>query len=131
MKAIARSFFSVLLSALVLAGSGGFTVGKMICIGDGHASYSLGRAKDCCEKNGTSDGALKPICCNLVNIAYSLNDFNPSNKINVSAAEFDFFHLPSAILPLPLTVFSFKNSYSGLPPPDIKDRLYSLRSLLL
>lgn len=133
MKRICISFLAVLLSALVLLGGGQFTIGRMVCLGDGHASYSLGKAKDCCETNGAPQESLKTSCCDLTNVSFSLDDYNPSNKVHVYALGFDFFHLPFSILHLPLNIFSSGEivAIADIPPPDIKDRLYSFGSLLL
>lgn len=102
----------------------------MICIGNGHASYSLGNAKDCCDKNEAHHETIKKSCCELINVSYSLDDFSPSSKITSSPDQL--------VCIIPAFAFQFLNHnlqfatyYSDLPPPDIKDRLYSFRSLLL
>lgn len=128
--AISSSFF--LLTFLVLLGSGGFTIGKMICVGNECAvsSYSLGKAKDCCSSGNESEENVQSCCCELIDVSYSLDEFSISEKINVSAQEFDLFispfvfvlHLPSYILHLP----SLDPS-----PPDTQQYLHFIGSLLL
>lgn len=90
MKRFGIMVSSVLLSALILLGSGRFTIGKMLCP-SGKTTYSLGNAKNCCEKKNDAAQFKKPSCCSLINVAYSLNDFNPSEKVKVSAQESDLF----------------------------------------
>lgn len=126
-----RYVWVFLLSGLIILGSGRFTLGKMICIESGQIAYSIGKAKDCCEKNGSPEKSLTSSCCDLVNVSFSLDDFSPSSKPS-SASPTSFFIIPVFDL-LPLTSgFSQRPLYySDLPPPDTKGRLYSFRSLLL
>jgi hypothetical protein len=131
MKMAVQTFFGVALSLLIVLGGGRFTIGKMVCLESGYSSYSMGKAKDCCEKNSSSDQSVKRSCCDLVNVSYSLDDYNPSNNVKVAVQGFEFYHLPFSINLFPFNIFSSKKVFSGLPPPDIKDRLYSFRSLLL
>jgi hypothetical protein len=133
MKRVCISITVFFLAVLFLLGSGKFTIGKMTCMGNGHASYSLGNAKDCCEKKDAPHETLKRACCELITISYSLDDYNPSQKINVSPLHVDFYPLFPVACRLPLTIVSSNAIFaiSDLPPPDIKDRLYSFRSLLL
>jgi hypothetical protein len=128
MKA-ARLFFILILSVFVIMGSGSFTIGKMICRGDGHAAYSFGAAKDCCEKNGTPLKSVKRPCCDLVSVSYALDDFSPSST--VQSANDQFVFMLSLDFRLQMSNFALPVFYSDLPPSDIKDRLYSFRSLLL
>jgi len=131
-KHISISFSVFLLAFLVLAGSGGFTIGKMICGGNECAvsSYSLGKAKDCCASENESETSIKSCCCELIDVSYSLDEFSVSEKLNVSAQEFDLFfsssifvcHPPFATLRLPLPAPS---------PPDMQQYLHFIGSLLL
>ncbi len=130
MKRICISISVLFLSALVILGSGKYAIGKMICIGNGHATYSLGNAKDCCEKNGTQRETIKKSCCELINVAYSLDDFSPSSKITSSPEQLVFTTPAFSLLP-PISNIQYPIFYSDLPLPDIKDLLYSFRSLLL
>jgi hypothetical protein len=130
MKRIGISITIFLLSVLLLIGSGGFTVGKMVCLGNGHVSYSLGNAKDCCEKEGAPQRTIKSSCCNLINIFYSLDDFSPASKIITNPAQL-VFAVPAFAFKVQVSNFKLETFYSDLPPPDIKDRLHSFCSLLL
>src|ERR1051326_564762 len=127
MKRFGIIFLSVFLSVLILLGSGRFTIGKMLCPA-GKATYSLGNAQDCCEKKSAEE-CLKPSCCTLINISYSLNDFNPSEKVKVSAGQIDLssfalvvFRLPSILIHLPPIDTS---------PPEINSSLSFLGSFLI
>ena len=133
MKRIGISISVFFLAVLILLGSGKYTIGKMICVGNGQATYSLGNAKDCCDKNGARHETLKRSCCDLINVSYSLDDYNPSQKITVSPLQFDCLYLPTAGCHLLSTVVFSTNifSVSALPPPDTKGRIYSICSLLL
>ena len=130
MKRILTSLSILFLAVLVLLGSGGFAVGRMVCVGNGHVSYSIGNAKDCCEKNGASHKTLKKPCCDLKTISYSLDDFNSSQKVKLSSEQFAICSLPN-ILPshLPSALLHLTSEY--LPPPDGKDRLHLIGALLL
>ncbi len=132
MKRLSISFSVILLAFLVLLGSGGFTVGKMICGGEECAvtQYSLGKAKDCCATESTPAETLS-CCCELIDVSYSLDEFSVSEKVNVSAQEFPSFftassftfHVPSALLHL--------SSLSDPSPPNPRACLYFIGSLLL
>ena len=126
---MALSFSVILLSVLVILGSGRFTIGKMICTG-GMATYSLGNAKDCCKKNDDQKNSVENSCCKLINVSYSLDDFSPSLKINSTPHQL-VFEIPSFDLKLQTFNFRLPTFYSDLPPPDTKDRLHILGSLLL
>lgn len=130
MKRIGIYISVFLLAFLVLLGSGGFTVGKMICGGNECAStYSLGFAKDCCSNNSSTE-KVKSCCCELINVSYALDDFSVSEKTNISAQQLNFvflslvpsFELHSCITHFPLTDPS---------PPDPQDYLHLIGSLLL
>ena len=130
MKRICISVSVLFLSVLIILGSGKYAIGKMICLGNGHATYSLGNAKDCCRKNGTQHETLKKNCCDLINVAYSLDDFSASSKITSSPEQLVFVTPAFSLLP-PISNIQYRISYSDLPPPDIKGLLYTFRSLLL
>ena len=129
MKRLGISIFTISLALLIIVGGGHFTIGKMMCSG-GMQTYSLGNAKDCCEKKESGTESLESCCCELINVSYSLNDFSSSQKVNVSALEFNFFSSPSAfVFRLPSTLLHFP--LKDLPPPDTKELLFEFRSLLL
>lgn len=119
-----------LLAFLVLLGSGGFTIGKMICGGNECAStYSLGLAKDCCGNDDPSE-KIKSCCCELINVSYVLDDFSVSEKTNVSAQQLNFFFsssVPSFELHSLITYFPL----TGHSPPDPQNYLHFIGSLLL
>lgn len=130
MKRFAISMSVIALTFLVLLGSGGFTVGKMICGGNECSStYTLGKAKDCCTSENTASESLS-CCCELIDVSYSLDEFSASEKANVSPQELTSFisscafvlHLPSALFHLPC---------ADIPPPDTKNYLHFIGSLLL
>ena len=130
MKRLSTSLLVLPLAFLVLLGSSGFTVGKMICGGNESASsYTLGKAKDCCSSENTSEESLS-CCCELIDVSYFLDEFSVSEKVDVRAQEFTFsnsfsqftLHLPSTLLHRPSI---------DIPPPDTKDYLYFIGSLLL
>lgn len=131
MKKISRFIFSVFLLLLVLLGSGQFTIGKMIC-GDTDCaviSYSLGKAKDCCTSQNTSEG-ISSCCCQLINVSYALDEFSVSEKTNLCAQGSDLFLSPSVIV-LPLLHFSncILSFSDSSPPPSSKNQLYLIGSL--
>ena len=131
MKRLGMYAFSVLLSLLILLGGGHYTVGKMICLGSGHTSYSLGNAKVCCEKSSSSCETIANSCCKLVDVTYTLDQFFPSFDVLTQDQ--------SLIYILPVFEFAAKLSmymstvfyYADIPPPDSSDRLYVFCSLLL
>jgi len=132
MKRLSIYVSIILLSALLLLGSGGFTIGKMICGGNECLStYSLGAAKDCCDSGNESEKSLsRSCCCELINVSYSLDDFSVSEKTNISAKEFEFFFSSS------LPVFHFQSTLLRIPfsdtsPPSSQDYLHLIGSLLL
>ena len=130
MKRIGISLSAILLSTLIVLGSCQIIIGKMICSSGKMSNYSFGNAKDCCEKKGSVTESLESSCCKLINVFYSLNDFSSSQKVNVSAVEFNFFSSATAfVLQLPSTNLHF--TLKDLPPPDTKELLFEFRSLLL
>jgi hypothetical protein len=130
MRRAGTSIFVFLLAALVLLGSGGFTVGRMVCAGNGHVSYSIGHAKDCCEKKGMAHKPLKKGCCNLKNISLSLDHFSFSQKTKVSPQPFGLCSLPT-VRTTPLASYVCRLPSRHFPPPDTKDRLHLTGALLL
>ncbi|TAL60995.1 MAG: hypothetical protein EPN85_06020 [Bacteroidetes bacterium] len=130
MKRFSLLLSVLLLGFLVLLGSGGFTIGKMICGGNECAStYTLGKAKDCCASENTSKESIS-CCCELIDVSYTLDEFSVSAKMSIAAVEFDFFHARSAF------VFPLPSSFLHLPcpdplPPDPRGYLYCIGSLLL
>jgi hypothetical protein len=129
MKRVGIYFFTISLSLLVVLGSGQFTIGKMICLGSGHSSYVLGNATDCCDKGDAHHQKIEKPCCDLVTISYFLADFSISQKVNITAQEFNSFFFPSVfIFHQPF----FKHlSFNGSPPPNSKDYLHFIGSLLI
>ena len=115
-------------------GSGGFTIGKMICGGNEcvETDYSLGKAKDCCDESNTSD-KTEVCCCELINVSYTLDDFSASEKTTVSPQQVDFPHLLSGNLNLSFVTSALKNifSVSDLSPPHTKELLFTFCSLRL
>lgn len=135
MKRLSISTSVFLLTFLVLLGSGGFTVGKMICGANecSSVSYSLGKAKDCCaSENAPAESISKSCCCELIDVSYSLDEFSVSEKLTVSALEFDFLYLPTAYCQLPASQTSVAlNSLQDIPPPNCREYLHFIGSLLL
>lgn len=133
-KRIGTFLFIILISTLLLIGSSGFTIGKMICGGNEciGTDYSLGKAKDCCDGTATSD-KTEVCCCELINVSYILDNFNPSEKIIVSPQQVDFPYLTSGILHLSFVSSCAKKIFfvSDLPPPHTKELLFTFCSLLL
>lgn len=124
-------FISVIMLAfLVLLGSGGVTVGKMICGGNECSStYTLGKAKDCCASEPASGESLS-CCCELIDVSYSLDEFSVSEKANVSPQELTAFISPSAFIThVPCSLLHLP--FLDVPPPDTKDYLHFIGSLLL
>jgi hypothetical protein len=132
MKRFGISFLIVILTLFVLLGSGSFTIGKMIC-GENECppTYVLGKAKDCCFlANSVGETMSQPCCCQLTDVSYSLDEFNTSQKLNISPQAFNSF--------FSLSVFVFNQSSSlkrilstNSSPPDPKGYLYFIGSLLL
>lgn len=134
MKRVGISLFIILMSSLILMGSGGFTIGKMICGGNEcvETDYSLGKAKDCCEGANAAE-KTEVCCCELINVSYVLDDFSAPEKTTVSPQQVDSPHLISDILHLSFFTSASKNifSVSDLPPPHTKELLFTFCSLLL
>lgn len=132
MKRLSISASVIILAIFVLLGSGGFTVGKMICGGNECAStYTLGKAKDCCAgEKAPVDSQVKSCCCELVNVAYNLDEFSVSEKVNVSAQEFQVFFSSEVLnFPLPSSIIHLPSPDPS--PPDAQDYLHFIGSLLL
>lgn len=88
-----RLFAVSILSSLVLTGSVGLTIGRMICLGSGYTSYSIGNAKDCCGEKSPCAQDISQSCCDLRNISFKLPEFNISEKLKISVPEFHSFPL--------------------------------------
>lgn len=119
-----------LLSALVLLGSGGLTLGKIIC-GVGPCStteYTLGKAKDCCS--GESDGIVKDCCCELIDVTLDLDEFNTTEKLTVESNISWLISFPAPYCLLPASSFKAETSDHTESPPSPPSVL-SLRSLRL
>lgn len=134
MKRIAIVIASVFLSTLFIFGGGQFTIGKMVCLGSGHAAYSFGHAKDCCDHKLPAHPVISSKCCDLKNVSYNLNDFNLSQKINIASFNFISILPQFAVCNLQSLSFFSENifSHTDLPPPFTgKELIYLFRSLLL
>ena len=134
MKRLGTSLLVLPLVVAVLLGSGGFTIGKMICGGNECASsYSFGAAKDCCDPGSEQKETFsKDCCCEIINVSYALDDFSLSEKVSVSAQQLHLFYLPTAYCQLPAFLFSNPlHTFADASPPFTTDPLYLIRSLLL
>jgi len=132
MKRLSISFSVVILVLLILLGSGGFTISKMICGGAECApTYALGKAKDCCISENSSEEAMsESCCCQLIDVSYALDEFSVSEKVNVHAQESILLYSPFVfLLHLPSSPVHF--SLSDLSPPEAKELLYFFCTLLL
>lgn len=94
-----RVFTVSSLLLLVLMGSGRITIGRMICLGSGYTSYSIGNAKDCCGEKSPCAEDISQGCCDLRNISFKLPEFNISEKLKILVCKISF----------PLPQFSFFN----------------------
>jgi len=132
MKRLGITISIFLLAFLVLLGSGGCTIGKMICGGNECSSaYSLGVAKDCCPSENESKEFIESCCCELINVSYSLDDFSVSEKVNVSADPVKIFLTPCRYVfnsPFAISPSSF---FSNPSPPESREYLHFIGSLLL
>ena len=134
MKRIGISSASLFLSLLFIFGGGQFTIGKMVCLESGHSAYSLGQAQECCELQIPDHTIVTSKCCDLKNVSYNLNDFNLSQKVNVSSFSFISIHPHFSICSLRSLIFLPHDifSHADLPPPYTgKELVYLFRSLLL
>lgn len=135
MKRLSISVSVIVLAIFVLLGSGGFTVGKMICGGnDCSPTYTLGKAKDCCALENKAAESLS-CCCELVDVSYSLDQYCVSEKVNVSAQQFSFLFPAYGIFShLPATgkqIAVVHRTFTDTSPPDPQAYLHFIGSLLL
>ena len=129
MKRLCVSASVILFASLILLGSGGFTIGKMIC--GGNISYSLGKAKDCCSSEKTSEESLS-CCCELTDFSYSLDKFSTCEKVKVAPQEIDGLYWAAADCRLPVCFSPVSACHSkDPPPPPPGDYLHVIGSLLL
>lgn len=131
MKRFARIFTVFILSSLIMIGSGGFTIGKMICLGSGYISYSIGNAKDCCGEKSACASALASGCCDLKNVSLELPEFSISEKVEILNLQFCSFAL--TLICVPDLLFDICNSVfnSDISPLSLKEYLHFISSLRL
>jgi len=130
MKAIKKTT-ALFLAMVFILSSLGFTINKMVCLKSGKVKISLSPLKECCPGKKNSGPIVKTKCCDINNTSFHLNDFNSSQKSNISVAD-DYV--------LAINKFSFTNKnynnttsklvFADLPPPLYGRQLLSFISIL-
>lgn len=132
MKAI-QKISTLLLAAIFLFFSLGFSINKMVCFKSGKTKISLASIKDCCSKEHTNKPVLKSNCCDISTTAFHLNDYDPSQENTIPTAVNYILPLNSQITAVTHCQACCMNLFSAanLPPPLYGKQLLSFISVLI
>ena len=130
MKSI-QKIIPVCIAVAFLLSSLGFTINKMACLKSGKTHISFLPFKDCCPEKNSTKTIIKSPCCDINNISFKLNDFDPSQKSNIPVVDKLIFLKQVSVKQPILNTTTSKLSFADLPPPLHGRQLLSFISILI
>jgi hypothetical protein len=119
------------LAVLIIIGSSGIIIGRMMCMQSGNVVYNLGPSDKCCKDDAGST-TIGSSCCDLSTANLKVDKFSGSQKVSPPAKEVN-----SLISPFMVPSFTYEKTNNNnrtvgetSPPPLLQQPLFLIFSFL-